>query len=311
MNNEEQKVKQNRLDFDWGKTPADEEASKIVLEAEPVEPEKKETEAKETADSVQLSNGTVPSATSNHLYPLKTNLNTSISEPKSDDNQASARKKENSSAPQKLFHQDERSMFGIGKLLTQGRREKQLTTERVAEITRIRKDIIEHIEHDDFEKAPAPVYTRGYIRKMAELYQINTEQVVENYNHMLEGKRRKRTVTNVPKQTKAVIDDFDGEAVKPQGTALTPAGVHPTMMKHTKSKGFLKKIVIGSAAALIAIVFLDAVSSDPVADNTAEKTDNASKSSVKPSIQINDLLNYTDKAQLETITLEVPKTDIN
>ena len=304
MNNEENKIKQNRLQFDWGQTPEEEKAPEIVLETESVEPEK--TEEPKKGDSVQLSNGTIPSENANHLYPLKTNLNTAVPEKKS---ATTTLKKETpvEVKSQKLFHRDEESSLYIGKPLKEARKAKDYTIERVAEITRIRKDIIEFIEKDDYEKAPAPVYTRGYIRKLAELYDCDSKTFVENYNDMIEGKRRKKTVTNIPKQVKAIIDDFDSEPTP--APALTPAGVNPNMMGHTRSKGFIKKILIGSAAAIVAMIIFDTFSGKEVKDDKP-KENQVVKSSVKPIIEVDDLLKYSEKVELETLTLEIPKTDI-
>lgn len=304
MNNEENKIKQNRLQFDWGQTPEEEKAPEIVLETESVEPEKAEEPKK--GDSVQLSNGTIPSENANHLYPLKTNLNTAVPEKKS---ATTTLKKEEpvEAKSQKLFHRDEESSLYIGKPLKEARKAKDYTIERVAEITRIRKDIIEFIEKDDYEKAPAPVYTRGYIRKLAELYDCDSKTFVENYNDMIEGKRRKKTVTNIPKQVKAIIDDFDSEPTP--APALTPAGVNPNMMGHTRSKGFIKKILIGSAAAIVAMIIFDTFSGKDVKDDKP-KENQVAKSSVKPIIEVDDLLKYSEKVELETLTLEIPKTDI-
>jgi len=304
MNNEENKIKQNRLQFDWGQEPEEEKTPEIVLETESVESEKKEEPKK--SDSVQLSNGTIPSENANHLYPLKTNLNTAVPEKKS---ATTTLQKEQAPepTPQKLFHRDEEASQLIGKPLKEARKVKGFTTERVAEITRIRKDIIEYIEKDDFEKAPAPVYTRGYIKKLAELYDCDSQKFVENYNEMIEGKRRKKTVTNIPKQVKAIIDDFDNEPTP--APSLTPAGVNPNMMGHTRSKGFIKKILIGSAAAIVAMIIFDTLGGKKPEDEKP-KENTVVNSSVKPAIEIDDLLKYSEKVELETLTLEVPKTDI-
>lgn len=68
-----------------------------------------------------------------------------------------------------------------GDFLKQIREYKNVTVERMAEMTKVSKTFIRAIEADDISKLPADVYTRGYVYQYAKVLKLNPEQVAGSY----------------------------------------------------------------------------------------------------------------------------------
>ncbi len=72
-----------------------------------------------------------------------------------------------------------------GTFLKQIREYKQVSVERMAEMTKISKTYIKSIEVDDIEKLPAEVYTRGFVYQYAKCLKLNPDTVAASYlNHI-------------------------------------------------------------------------------------------------------------------------------
>jgi curved DNA-binding protein CbpA len=72
-----------------------------------------------------------------------------------------------------------------GALLRKIREYKNVSIERMAEMTKISKTYIKNIEDEDFEKLPAQVYTRGFVFQIAKCLKLNPELVATSYLHHL------------------------------------------------------------------------------------------------------------------------------
>lgn len=72
-----------------------------------------------------------------------------------------------------------------GELLNQIREYKQVTIERMVEMTKISKTYIRNIEADEFSKLPADVYTRGFVYQYAKCLKLNPDLVATSYIHHL------------------------------------------------------------------------------------------------------------------------------
>ncbi|MAX67778.1 MAG: helix-turn-helix domain-containing protein [Bacteriovoracaceae bacterium] len=70
-----------------------------------------------------------------------------------------------------------------GEFLKKIREYKEVTVERMAEMTRISKTYIRNIEDDDFSKLPADVYTRGFVYQYAKCLKLNPDLVATSYIH--------------------------------------------------------------------------------------------------------------------------------
>lgn len=76
-----------------------------------------------------------------------------------------------------------------GKFLKDIREYKNVTMERMAEMTRISKTHLMAMENEDVPKLPADVYVRGYVYQYAKVLKLNPEQVATSY--MLHFKKLK------------------------------------------------------------------------------------------------------------------------
>lgn len=72
-----------------------------------------------------------------------------------------------------------------GDFLRKIREYKNVTIERMADMTKISKTYIRHIEDEDFSKLPANVYTRGFVYQYAKCLKLNPELVATSYMHHL------------------------------------------------------------------------------------------------------------------------------
>jgi transcriptional regulator with XRE-family HTH domain len=71
--------------------------------------------------------------------------------------------------------------MSLGKQLTEARRSLKLTTSEVAAATRVKVQIIEALEQDDFSKIAAPIYGKGFIRLYAEHVRIDPAPLITEY----------------------------------------------------------------------------------------------------------------------------------
>lgn len=68
-----------------------------------------------------------------------------------------------------------------GAFLQRVREYKQVSIERMAEMTKISKTYIRNIEADEFSKLPADVYTRGFVYQYAKCLKLNPDLVATSY----------------------------------------------------------------------------------------------------------------------------------
>jgi hypothetical protein len=76
-----------------------------------------------------------------------------------------------------------------GKFLKEIREYKNVTMERMAEMTRISKTHLLAMENEDIPKLPADVYVRGYVYQYAKVLKLHPEQVATSF--MLHFKKLK------------------------------------------------------------------------------------------------------------------------
>ncbi|MBD66471.1 MAG: hypothetical protein CME62_14765 [Halobacteriovoraceae bacterium] len=72
-----------------------------------------------------------------------------------------------------------------GDFLQKIREYKQVSIERMSEMTKISKTYIRNIEADEFSKLPADVYTRGFVYQYAKCLKLNPDLVATSYIHHL------------------------------------------------------------------------------------------------------------------------------
>ncbi len=72
-------------------------------------------------------------------------------------------------------------MLAVGIQLRQAREAVGLAIDDVSSLLHISTDYVHAIEHDQYEKLPAPIYVKGYIRNYAKLVQIDGDQLIRAY----------------------------------------------------------------------------------------------------------------------------------
>lgn len=68
-----------------------------------------------------------------------------------------------------------------GQFLKKIREYRNVTTERMAEMTKISKTLLTAIENEDLTKLPADVYVRGYVYQYAKVLKLNPENVAASF----------------------------------------------------------------------------------------------------------------------------------
>jgi cytoskeletal protein RodZ len=82
--------------------------------------------------------------------------------------------------------------MAIGPTLQDARLKKQLTTSQVAEITRMKVQIVDDLEHDDFHRIAATIYGKGFIKLFAECVDLDPKQLIADYMRSVKGEGRGR-----------------------------------------------------------------------------------------------------------------------
>jgi len=183
----------------------------------------------------------------------------------------------------------------IGLSLSSARRARGFDLLTVADQTRIPKSIIEVIEQSNFEKAPAPVYTRAYIKKLAEFYAIDTQVLVDQYNKMLEMQRRCTPVKTSHSNSK-------------KKETASSVNLKPVITKTQGNEKLLKKITFIIAFVLITWLIVDCTGGKKSDVKKTVKPTTTVKTT--PAIKLKDLTRYSRPTKLEVIKLDVPKNKI-
>ena len=69
----------------------------------------------------------------------------------------------------------------IGGFLRQARQARGLTLQQISQQTKVPPAVLEHIEHNRFDRLPGGVFTKGYLRAFAASVGVNGEQVVQEF----------------------------------------------------------------------------------------------------------------------------------
>jgi cytoskeletal protein RodZ len=81
-------------------------------------------------------------------------------------------------------------MDSIGETLRQARHEKKISLEDAARATKVKIEILEKLEADEFNGLAAPMYTKGFLKLYAEHLGLNSQQIVDAYLKSQGGLRR-------------------------------------------------------------------------------------------------------------------------
>src|SRR6266404_6758027 len=81
-------------------------------------------------------------------------------------------------------------MESIGEILREARHQKRASLEDASRATRIKMEILEQLEADEFDRLAAPTYTKGFLRLYAEYLGLDSQSVVDAYLRSQGGLRR-------------------------------------------------------------------------------------------------------------------------
>jgi len=81
-------------------------------------------------------------------------------------------------------------MESIGENLREARHRKKVSLEDASRATRIKIDILEQLEADEFDRLAAPTYTKGFLKLYAEYLGLDGPTIVEAYLRSQGGLRR-------------------------------------------------------------------------------------------------------------------------
>ncbi len=81
-------------------------------------------------------------------------------------------------------------MESIGETLREARHNKRASLEDASRATKIKFEILEQLEADEFDRLAAPAYTKGFLKLYAEYLGLDSQAVVEAYLHSQGGLRR-------------------------------------------------------------------------------------------------------------------------
>jgi transcriptional regulator with XRE-family HTH domain len=73
----------------------------------------------------------------------------------------------------------------LGQILAEARELRQLSIEDVAAETKLRQDYVRNIEADNYSRLPAPPYARSLIRKLCILYELQQDEIVDEFERRM------------------------------------------------------------------------------------------------------------------------------
>ena len=76
-------------------------------------------------------------------------------------------------------------MASLNERLKKAREEAGLTLKRMAELCQIQVKYIERLENGQYDKLPAPVYTQGFLKKCAQILNLQPEEILDEYKKEL------------------------------------------------------------------------------------------------------------------------------
>lgn len=103
-------------------------------------------------------------------------------------------------------------MRTVGKTLKEARLEKLLTLEEVEKNIKIRKEMLEALEADDFDKLPPSTFVKGFIKNYGKYLGLETSKLLALFRRDYEGKKH-------PDQ---VLDSFS-KPLRQSKVILTPS----------------------------------------------------------------------------------------
>ena len=94
-------------------------------------------------------------------------------------------------------------MESIGEILREARHQKRASLEDVSRATRIKMEILEQLEADEFDRLAAPAYTKGFLKLYSEYLGLDSQAMVDAYLRSQGGLRRQGLHVETEKTVRA------------------------------------------------------------------------------------------------------------
>jgi cytoskeleton protein RodZ len=124
----------------------------------------------------------------------------------------------------------------VGATLRRARTRKGLTLEQLARATKISVPALDALENNDFDRLPATIYTRGFLRVYAREVGLDPEETVDDYLEQFEAPRF------APAEPGRELIQDVGQQAGPEDTAHA-----------TRRSAFLPRPIFALAAVVIAV----------------------------------------------------------
>jgi cytoskeletal protein RodZ len=95
------------------------------------------------------------------------------------------------------------SIESIGEILREARQNKGASIEDASRATRIKMEILEQLEADEFDRLAAPAYTKGFLKLYAEYVGLDSQAMVDAYLRSQGGLRRQGLHVETEKTVRA------------------------------------------------------------------------------------------------------------
>lgn len=105
-------------------------------------------------------------------------------------------------------------MKTVGQTLKEGRENKFYSLEEVEKHTKIRKELIQALEEDDFSKLPPPTFIQGFIKNYSKFLGLDSEKLLAIFRRDFEAK----------KHPPVILDSF-ANPIKKTKFRITPSRV--------------------------------------------------------------------------------------
>lgn len=128
--------------------------------------------------------------------------------------------------------------MSIGERLKKEREKKGMTLEDVHSRLRIHPAVLFNIEENNFEALPAPIYTKGFIKRYGEFLEINPEELITEYD----------SIKTQPKDMSFAVG-LQKDASKPPLKVQDPAKL--AQMPRRWAPLVLRAVGVGVAIALV------------------------------------------------------------
>ena len=110
--------------------------------------------------------------------------------------------------------------MAIGPILREARHQKQLTTSQVAEMTRMKVQIVDDLENDDFHRIAATIYGKGFIKLYAELVDLDPEPLIADYMEQAGAPQAPKLPKKKQSQTPPMATTPQGDEVEGIAAAI-------------------------------------------------------------------------------------------